>query len=454
MSDFNENVNQELVEKWGAVLDEKVDGRSIEDSQKRALTAIMLENTEKELAKQSGENSYLQENNVAGSMPDTGGVAKWDPVMISLVRRAMPNLMAYDIAGVQPMTGPTGLIFAMKSKYGAQNGTEALFNEADTAFSATNANGDGGKDLGSSASAAGSQGPDSSSLVNGGTDTTPNDDVNDAFNMVGGMTTAEAEALGTTPGTNDFNEMAFSIEKTTVTARTRALKAEYTMELAQDLKAVHGLNAETELANILSGEILAEINREMVGTINSRAVLGGFNGAFDLQNTDHADGRWFAEKIKGLVFAITREANQIAIKTRRGAGNFIICSSNVAAAFSAAGALDSSSPFNGTSVNSDVTQNTFAGKLGNLNVYVDPYATVDYVNVGYKGTNPFDAGIFYAPYVPLTMVRAQGEHTFQPKIGFKTRYGMVANPYMDNTGEIGAVRTNEYYRIFAVQNII
>lgn len=450
-----ETINQKVLqEKWNALLDAEEAGK-ISDPIRRAVTAVVLENTEKALAEERAQAGYLTENNVQGGMPDTGGVAKWDPVLISLVRRSMPNLMAYDMCGVQPMTGPTGLVFAMKSKYTTQNGTEALFDEANTAFSGSDSSGSVDTDLGTSAAVAGTQGGDSSSL--GGTDALPADTVNDAFNAVGGLNTTTAEALGTTPGTNDFNEMAFSIEKTTVTAKSRALKAEYTMELAQDLKAVHGLDAESELANILSTEILAEINREVVRTINSRAVLGAAGGsatgAFDLANTADSDGRWFVEKIKSLIFQIQRDANQIALSTRRGAGNFVIVSSDVAAAFTAAGMLDYSSPLNGVSVNSDVTQNTYAGMLGKLKVYIDPYASVNYVNVGYKGSNPYDAGLFYCPYVPLTMVRAVGENTFQPKIGFKTRYGMVANPYVDNTGEIGAVRTNNYYRIFAVSNI-
>ena len=362
----------------------------------------------------------------------------------------MPNLIAYDICGVQPMTGPTGLVFAMKSKYSTQGSTdEALFNEADSGFSSSSVN-DAGDTQGGEG---GAQGADSSSL--GGTDTTPADTVNDAFGFGTGMTTAEGEALGGTD--TQFNEMAFSIEKTSVEAKTRALKAEYTMELAQDLRAVHGLDAESELANILSAEILAEINREVVRTMNSRAKLGAQQGdvatagTFDLQ-TD-ADGRWSLEKVKGLMIHIQREANAIAINTRRGKGNFIVVSADVAALLSAVGMMDYAGAMaGGAAISSDVTGTTLVGALpGGMKVYLDPYATVNYCTVGYKGSNPYDAGMFYCPYVPLTMVRAVGENTFQPKIGFKTRYGMIANPF---TGALSGVRNNDYYRIFAVANLL
>ena len=358
------------------------------------------------------------------------------------------------------MSGPTGLIFAMKSKYNDNanrvSATEALFNEANTAYSSSSFSGNTGTPKN------GAQGADSSSLVSGAltdTDVTPN--VADEFGFGGGMTTAEAEALGDS-ATNAFGEMSFTIEKATVTAKSRALKAEYTMELAQDLKAVHGLDAETELANILSTEILAEINREMIRTINSRAKLGAQQGdltaagIFDL-DTD-ADGRWSVEKYKGLLVQIQREANVIARETRRGKGNFIICASDVAAALAASGMLDYTPALaSNAGLNVDDTGNTFAGTItGGIKVYIDPYASVNYLTVGYRGTNAYDAGIFYCPYVPLTMVRAVGESNFQPKIGFKTRYGMVANPFVGTTpgSDVGAARSNQYYRIMRVDNIL
>jgi len=382
-----------------------------------------------------------------------------------LVRRSMPNLIAYDIAGVQPMSGPTGLIFAMKSRYGSQAGTEALYNEADTDYSSSSFSGS------TATNKNGTHGGDSSSLP--GTDTTVNaggsgtsgttaaDTVEDAFGVGGGMTTAEGEALGDA-SSNSFAQMAFSIEKATVTAKTRALKAEYTMELAQDLKAVHGLDAETELSNILSAEILAEINREVIRTINVKAKLGAQTanitsaGTFNLV-TD-ADGRWSVEKFKGLLVQIDREANVIAKETRRGKGNFIICSSDVATALAASGMLVYN-PSMSTDLQIDDTGNTFAGLLnGRIKVYIDPYASVDYVTVGYRGTNPYDAGMFYAPYVPLTMVRAVDQGTFQPKIGFKTRYGMIANPFANPNAapvsDTGLNRTNVYFRIFKVSGLL
>ena len=373
----------------------------------------------------------------------------------------MPNLMAYDICGVQPMSGPTGLIFAMKSRYqttkaGVSANDEALFSEV-----AANYSGD---------STTAGQSADPSGL-NGLTDTAggkimPADSsIDDARDSalpdanIDPYTTAEAEALGVSGG-EQFAEMGFTIEKATVTAKSRALKAEYTLELAQDLKAIHGLDAETELANILSTEIMAEINREVVRTINAQAKTGAgttntaINGIFDVQ-TD-ADGRWSVEKFKGLIMQIERESNQIAKDTRRGKGNFMICSSDVASALAASGMLDYAPAMN-TALNVDDTGNTFAGVLnGRTRVYIDPYSTADYVNVGYKGTNPYDAGLFYCPYVPLTMVRAVGEDTFQPKIGFKTRYGMVSNPFVGATPSSGlaANKTNQYYRIFRVDNIL
>ena len=449
---------QNLIEKWSPVLD--VEG-GIGDKLKRSVTATVLENTEKALAEERGQQQFMTEAApVNATSGGTGAINNWDPILISLVRRAMPNLIAYDIAGVQPMSGPTGLIFAMKSKYNDNanrvSATEALFNEANTAYSSSSFSGNTGTPKN------GAQGADSSSLVAAGltdTDATPN--VADEFGFGGGMTTAEAEALGDS-ATNAFGEMSFTIEKATVTAKSRALKAEYTMELAQDLKAVHGLDAETELANILSTEILAEINREMIRTINSRAKLGAQQGdltaagIFDL-DTD-ADGRWSVEKYKGLLVQIQREANVIARETRRGKGNFIICASDVAAALAASGMLDYTPALaSNAGLNVDDTGNTFAGTItGGIKVYIDPYASVNYLTVGYRGTNAYDAGIFYCPYVPLTMVRAVGENNFQPKIGFKTRYGMVANPFVGTTpgSDVGAARSNQYYRIMRVDNIL
>jgi hypothetical protein len=430
-----------LVEKWSPVLNEESAG-SIADAHKRAVTAVVLENTEKAIREQGEQASMMTEDAAANN---TSVAANWNPVLISLVRRAMPNMMAYDVCGVQPMSGPTGLIFAMKSKYkttraGATSGDEALFSEAVSGFSGDSA---------------GTQGADGSGL--GGLANVDSAGAIPTFG--GGMSTPNAEQLGTT-GESAFAEMGFTIEKATVTAKSRALKAEYTLELAQDLKAIHGLDAETELANILSTEILAEINREVIRTINSRAKTGFTTanatkqGIFDL-STD-ADGRWSAEKFKGLVVQLDREANQIAKDTRRGKGNIVICSSDVATALSASGMLDYT-PAMSTALNVDDTGNTFAGTLnGRMKVYIDPYATADYITVGYKGTNAYDAGIFYCPYVPLTMVRAVGENDFQPRIGFKTRYGMVANPFVGtNPGDdIGAARANQYYRIFRVDNIL
>ena len=439
-----------LVEKWSPVLNEETAGK-ITDAHKRSVTAAVLENTEKALAEQSAQAAQFGQISEDAAANNTGVAANWNPVLISLVRRAMPNMMAYDICGVQPMSGPTGLIFAMKSKYrttraGATSGDEALFGEAITGFS------------GDSGASQGADGSGLSGLTDSNSDSSiDNDRVGPTFG--GGMTTANAEQLGTT-GESAFAEMGFSIEKATVTAKSRALKAEYTLELAQDLKAIHGLDAETELANILSTEILAEINREVVRTINSQAKTGAstgntaINGIFDL-STD-ADGRWSAEKFKGLGVQLDREANQIAKDTRRGKGNFVICSSDVASALAASGMLDYT-PALSTNLNVDDTGNTFAGVMnGRIKVYIDPYATADYITVGYKGTNPYDAGLFYCPYVPLTMVRAVGENDFQPRIGFKTRYGMASNPFVGATPADGlaAAKSNQYYRIFRVDNIL
>ena len=435
-----------LVKKWAPVLNESMAG-AITDSHRKSVTAVVLENTEKALREERSQMNFLSE--APATSVGNSSVANWDPVLISLVRRAMPNMIAYDVCGVQPMTGPTGLIFAMKARYGTgQTGsTEALFDEADTKYS--------GDSTGSAQSA------EASGLV-GLTDAAADGSINN--DRTGpttgtGMTTANAELSGA------FRNMGFTIEKATVTAKSRALKAEYSLELAQDLKAIHGLDAETELANILSTEILAEINREVVRTINSQAKTGcqqlgiTTKGIFDL-STD-ADGRWSVEKFKGLLVQLDREANQIAKETRRGKGSFVICSSDVASALAASGALDYA-PALSTSLNVDDTGNTFAGVLnGRMRVYIDPFATGDFITVGYKGTSAYDAGLFYCPYVPLQMVRAVGENTFQPKIGFKTRYGIVANPFANAGAASGAVadngvqiNSNRYYRRVRVLNLM
>jgi hypothetical protein len=447
-------LTENLQEKWQPVL-EHPDLPKIEDSYKRAVTTVILENQEKAVRE---DRSFMAEAAPANSMgassstASDGSVDIFDPVLISLVRRAMPNLIAYDICGVQPMTGPTGLIFAMKSRFGSQAGAEALFNEADTDFSARDAASDTGS-------------PDAQSGTN---PATLNDSPSAGTYTTGsGMSTAQAETLG--DGSDEFAEMAFSIDKVTVTAKSRALKAEYTMELAQDLKAIHGLDAETELANILSSEILSEINREVVRTIYSHAKAGAqvnttTAGIFDL-DTD-SNGRWSVEKFKGLMYQLERDANAIAQKTRRGKGNLIICSADVASALQMAGVLDYA-PALSSNLNVDDTGNTFAGVLnGKFKVYVDPYAAnvsaSQYYVVGYKGTSPYDSGLFYCPYVPLQMVRAVGQNSFQPKIGFKTRYGMVQNPFatsagtgaLDNSGAVAASAQNEYYRRVKVTNIM
>ena len=430
--------------KWQPVL-EHADLPKIGDSYRRAVTATILENQERAMKEDAAFLNEAAPTNATGA-----NISNWDPILISLVRRAMPNLIAYDIAGVQPMTGPTGLIFAMKSKFSTQGGTEALFDEADTDFSGT-----------------GTHEADPSGLV-GVTDSDGNDGIFDEADTVsgfgvGGDTLNFAEKLGSgDSGDPSFGEMAFSIEKSTVTAKARALKAEYTMELAQDLKAVHGLDAEGELANILSAEILAEINREVVRTILTKAKIGArqsnvaLKGVFDVK-TD-SDGRWMVEKFKGLIMQLEREANVIAKETRRGKGNFVLCSSDVASALAAAGMLDYT-PALSANLNVDDTGNTFAGVLnGRMKVYIDPYSKLDInqVLVGYRGSNPYDAGIFYCPYVPLQMVRAVGEDTFQPKIGFKTRYGMVANPFATSNadGAIAFAKKNIYYRLVGVSNLM
>ena len=417
-------LSETIKEKWQPVIEHK-DLPEIKDSYKRDVTLRLLENQEKFLSEAAPANS-------SGAMPDTGGVAKWDPVLISLVRRAMPQMIAYDVCGVQPMSGPTGLIFAMKSRYGTQGGTEALYDEANTAYAGDN---DG-------------------TPAHVATDET-NNPFDGTWTTGQGLDNADGEAIGSSGG-RTFQEMAFSIEKTSVTAKTRALKAEYSTELAQDLKAVHGLDAETELANILSTEILSEINREVIRLIYSSAKAGAPTGTvttagtFDL-NTD-SNGRWMVEKFKGLLYQIERDANRIAIDTRRGKGNFMICSSDVASAMSMAGMLDHA-PAMSTALEVDDANRTFAGVLnGKMKVYVDPYwgGSVDhFYTVGYRGTSPYDAGFFYCPYVPLQMVRAMGEDTFQPKIGFKTRYGLVANPMTSI-----AANSNSYYRKVKVANLM
>ena len=439
-------LTENLQEKWQPVL-EHPDLPKIEDSYKRAVTTVILENQEKAVREDASFLSEAAPANASGA----GNVNNWDPVLISLVRRAMPNLIAYDICGVQPMTGPTGLIFAMKSRYSTQGGTEALFNEADSDFSARDA-------------AGGSGSPDAQAGTN---PAILNDASPGTYTTGSGFTTTQAETLG--DGTDEFAEMAFSIDKVTVTAKSRALKAEYTMELAQDLNAIHGLDAATELPNILSSEILAEINREVVRTIYSHAKAGAqvnttTAGIFDL-DTD-SNGRWSVEKFKGLLFQLERDANAIGQQTRRGKGNLIICSADVASALAMSGVLDYA-PALSTNLNVDDTGNTFAGVLnGKFKVYVDPYsanvAAKQFYVCGYKGTSPYDAGLFYCPYVPLQMVRAVGQNSFQPKIGFKTRYGMVQNPFattrgtgvLDNSGAVHADDTNLYYRRVQVTNLM
>ena len=421
---------QVLQEKWAPVLESQEAGK-ITDAHKRQVTAVVLENQEKALS----EERSLTETaaNATGSNIDN-----WDPVLISLVRRATPAMLAFDLVGVQPMTGPTGLIFAMKSKYSTQGGTEALFNEADTGFSGAASGDTGAADAGNNDPFSGDD-PTSGGSVGTDADTV-------AEYMPGsGNTTATAEAQGNSGPA--IPSMAFSIDKTTVTAKSRALKAEYTTELAQDLKAIHGLSAETELANILSTEILAEMNREIIRLVNIGAKVstrGAVAGTWNATAAaDNGGARWSVERYKALVQAIEHEANQIAVDTRRGKGNWVLVSNNVAAALNAAGVMDTGMGALGAQqMDSDVTGGLLAGTLnGNIKVYVDPYAGVDYFNVGYKGTNPYDAGMFYCPYVPLSMMKTIGENDFQPRIGFKTRYGVADNPFV--TAGNG---NNVYYR--------
>ena len=466
--------SEALQEKWAPLLDHE-GSEKIKDSHRRAVTAVLLENQEKFLKEQqafeNGSTMLTEQPTMSvgnGGYTSSGGqtVAGFDPVLISLIRRAMPNLIAYDLAGVQPMSGPTGLIFAMRSKYKTMGGTEAFYNEADSAFAGQ----DAGFNLtqGWSGAATG-MGTTAQSGTNPGVLSPTATATNTAYDVGQGMRTDNAEKLDGTGG-DAFNEMAFSIEKVTVTAKSRALKAEYSLELAQDLKAIHGLNAEAELANILSTEILAEINREVIRTIYKTAEQGAVSnvanaGQFDLDID--SNGRWSVEKFKGLLFQIERDANAIAQRTRRGKGNIILCSADVASALTMAGVLDYTPALN-ANLNVDDTGNTFAGTLqGKYRVYIDPYAANitsanatpgnQYYVVGYKGSSPYDAGLFYCPYVPLQMVRAVGENTFQPKIGFKTRYGLVANPFAEGTTQgLGTlnVDANRYYRRVAVKNLM
>ena len=464
---------EQLQEKWAPLLD--YEGlEEIKDPHRRSVTAVLLENQEKFLRDQSsfGESGMLSEQptnwtnssaSAAGFSADAaaaGPTAGFDPVLISLIRRSMPNLVAYDLAGVQPMSGPTGLIFAMRSRYSTQSGTEAFYNEADTAFSGQNAG------LGATtgwANEAAGIGTTSQTGTNPAVLNPTSAAKNLLYNVGEGMRTDYAEKLDGT-GNDAFNQMAFSIEKVTVTAKSRALKAEYSLELAQDLKAIHGLNAEAELANILSTEILAEINREVIRTIYKVAEQGAVSnvanaGEFDLDID--SNGRWSVEKFKGLLFQIERDANAIAQRTRRGKGNIIMCSADVASALTMAGVLDYTPALN-ANLNVDDTGNTFAGVLqGKYRVYIDPYsansAANQYYVVGYKGTSPYDAGLFYCPYVPLQMVRAVGENSFQPKIGFKTRYGLVSNPFAEGTTQgLGRLRvnSNRYYQRVTVKNLM
>ncbi len=479
--------SEQLQEKWAPLLDyEGLD--PIKDAHRRSVTAVLLENQEKFLKEESAFNNGINlldeqvvPTNVAnaagasggygGSAAAAGPVAGFDPVLISLIRRAMPNLVAYDLAGVQPMSGPTGLIFAMRSRYTSQSGNETFYDEVNSAFS--------GQDNNVDLTAGYADGPVGFGTTNQtGTNPSVLNPVGTAstntgvYNVGEGMATGDAEALRGT-GNNAFQQMAFSIEKVTVTAKSRALKAEYSLELAQDLKAIHGLNAEAELANILSTEILAEINREVIRTIYKVAEQGAVSntataGIFDLDID--SNGRWSVEKFKGLLFQIERDANAIAQRTRRGKGNMILCSADVASALTMAGILDYTPALN-ANLNVDDAGNTFAGTInGKFRVYIDPYAANlgsttntatnsgnQYYVCGYKGSSPYDAGIFYCPYVPLQMVRAVGENSFQPKIGFKTRYGIVANPFAEGTEQgLGRLRlnANRYYRRVAVKNLM
>jgi hypothetical protein len=460
-------LGEEIQKKWGPVLDIE-ELTPIKDQHRRSVTAVMLENTQKALQEAHAMTGYQSLTETSSLVPanfmgtssstaGTGGIDTFDPILISLVRRAMPNLIAYDICGVQPMTGPTGLIFAMRSRYtnqgsdlstGATQTNETFYNEVNTSFSSV-------------VSGNNSFGQNFTGTIPGATNTSPLTSLS-TYNTGQGMTTAQGEALGA-DSNSAFPQMTFTIEKVAVTANTRALKAEYSMELAQDLKAIHGLDAETELSNILSAEILAEINREVVRTININAVQGAADntttpGVFDL-DTD-SNGRWSVEKFKGLMFQLEREANHIAKDTRRGKGNVVICSSDVASALQMAGVLDYTPALNSNNLQVDDTGNTFAGVLnGRFKVYIDPYALGgNYATIGYKGSSAFDAGLFYCPYVPLQMVRAVDQDSFQPKIGFKTRYGIVANPYaqglVKGSGGASTLSINLYYRRLIINNLM
>lgn len=452
-------VDEKLIQKWKPVLE--VEGLpAITDPYRLAVTAQLIENQHvASLEDAQGSGGYFAPRSLLEAAPTnafgassstagTGNIDIYDPVLISLIRRAMPNLIAYDVVGVQPMSGPVGLVFAMRSRYTNQTGKEALFNEANSSFTGTAAGNNAHQTANSQYVLQTGSSPASVNSTN--------------YTAGGGFSTSFAEALGDGDG-NHFQEMAFSIEKISVTAMSRALKAEYTMELAQDLKAIHGLDAESELANILTAEVLSEINREVIRKIYISATIGAqenvnSTGTFNL-DVD-SNGRWAVEKFKGLMFQIEREANQIAKATRRGKGNILLCSSDVASALQMTGVLDANHKL-ANNLTVDDTGNTFVGVLnGRFRVYIDPYfissSGEQFAVVGYKGSNAMDAGIFYCPYVPLQMVRAIGENSFQPKIGFKTRYGLVANPFATTAadGVVNFTNKNKYYRRFAISNLM
>jgi hypothetical protein len=450
------HLQEEIQNKWAPLINHS-ELPTINSAHRKAVTAQLLENTEEAIREDAsimgGVSGSLLETSGAAPTNLAAGVQNYDPVLINLVRRAMPNLIAYDICGVQPMTGPTGLIFALRPQYDSQSGANAFYYEPNTGASTRGSlNGTGNNQVfgGANATWGGIYGVNTSTTVSGNSE---------LYNFAAGMSTAQAEALGST-GNVDFNQMAFSIDKVTVSAKSRALKAEYSIELAQDLKKIHGLDAETELATLLQAEILSDINREVVRSIVLSATAGSADtttaGTFDL-DVD-ANGRWSVEKFKGLMFQIERECNAISKATRRGKGNIIICSSDVASALQMAGVLDYAPALNSNNLQVDDTGNTFAGVLnGRIKVYIDPYAAGNFMVVGYKGSSAFDAGLFYCPYVPLQMVRAVGQDSFQPKIGFKTRYGMVANPFSRGAnGSDGTLvqNVNVYYRRSLINNIL
>jgi hypothetical protein len=450
------HLQEEIQNKWAPLINHS-ELPSIQSAHRKAVTAQLLENTEEAIREDAsimgGVSGSLLETSGAAPTTLAAGVQNYDPVLINLVRRAMPNLIAYDICGVQPMTGPTGLIFALRPQYDSQSGANAFYYEPNTGASTRGSlNGTGNNQVfgGANATWGGIYGVNTSTTVSGNSE---------LYNFAAGMSTAQAEALGSTSNV-DFNQMAFSIDKVTVSAKSRALKAEYSIELAQDLKKIHGLDAETELATLLQAEILSDINREVVRSIVLSATAGSADtttaGTFDL-DVD-ANGRWSVEKFKGLMFQIERECNAISKATRRGKGNIIICSSDVASALQMAGVLDYAPALNSNNLQVDDTGNTFAGVLnGRIKVYIDPYAAGNFMVVGYKGSSAFDAGLFYCPYVPLQMVRAVGQDSFQPKIGFKTRYGMVANPFSRGAnGSDGTLvqNVNVYYRRSLINNIL